>query len=353
MAKKKAKAEKQKETTAPVLTDPFIGGEEDDLSDMEYIQDENTTTTVETHPPETEEEAELLAERDAAEEAVNDDDSDDSDAKSSDDDVKDETDAEAEEKDETTEEEKTEEEVVLEDDDPKIPKDRFDEVNDRMKSAEKKVETLEKQLEGIVEEKNAPEPAPPYDYATKEKEAMDALLEGDQDKYAALRAEIRKAEREETLAEAKKISESGDIQSREDVSFEEAGALIEEDYPQFSTQAENYNPDAREEMIDLYVGYAQSGRFTRVEALQRAAERAAKLHDLVKTGAEEVPDNVVDIKRTDVKAKVDVANNQPPEIKGKAKGESQEPITDVSSMSDEQFDALPESTKRRLRGDIL
>ena len=50
MAKKKAKAKAEvEETTAPVMDDVFLGGEEDDLMDMEYIQDEDTTTKVESN----------------------------------------------------------------------------------------------------------------------------------------------------------------------------------------------------------------------------------------------------------------------------------------------------------------
>jgi hypothetical protein len=108
-------------------------------------------------------------------------------------------------------------------------------------------------------------------------------------------------------------------------------------------------------MIELYLGYARSGSYTRVQALQRAATQAARIYGLtaVTDIVPEVPDNVIAIKPSDPKKKAEVANSQPPAMEARAPGSSEEPVIDFASMSDEEFDALPESTKRRARGDIL
>ena len=343
----------KKKEPAPEV-DLFVGGEDDDLMDMEYIHDETTHTTVETHPPETKEEADAIAERAESEEKV----------LAAEEAAKAELEADAvpgekdepEVKKEDEPEAKDEPEVVVEEGDKKIPKDRFDEVNDRMKTAESKVESLEKQLETVVEEKT-PEPEPePYDYAAKDKEAMDAMLEGDAEKFSQLQAESREALRQETLREAKKLAAQGDDDLKDTLTFEEAGAAIEADFPQFVKDDEAYNHNAYEELMDLYVGFAKSGRYTRVQALQKAAAASARLHGLTAVSAEETgeaPDNVVDIKPTDVKGKAKVANAQPPPMEEKARGGSEEPKLDVASMSEEEFESMPESTKARARGDFL
>jgi hypothetical protein len=348
MAKKKAKAENLPEEPVTEVVDPFIGGEEDDLMDMEYVQDE-TTESHDTHPPETEEEAELIAQ-------------------GKDKDVEDPTppEAEAEEEDdgvqaeeEAPESAEAEEEVLeAEPEDPRIPKDRFDEVNERMKRAEEKVKLLEKQLDTTIETKaEEPEPEPePYDYGKKDQEAMDALLEGDAERYSQIQDEIRQATRDEAIREAKKLAAEGDTQVREALTFEEAAAKIEADYPQFSEGTDEFSQAAYDELMDLYVGYAQSGRYTRVDAMRKAADNAARIHGLDKIGTADVPepapDNVVNIKKTDVATKAKMAERQPPRMEGGAAGKD-EPRIDVNSMSDEQWEGLPESTKRRLRGDIL
>jgi hypothetical protein len=344
MAKKKAKAENLPEepvTDEPV--DPFIGGEEDDLMDMEYVQDE-TTESHDTHPPETDEEAQLRA---SGEDKKVD---DPTPPEGEDDGVQ-----AKEEPEEEPEAQAVEEEPEPEQDDPRIPKDRFDEVNERRKRAEEKVKELEKQLETVVDQKTAePEPEPePYDYAAKDQEAMDALLEGDAERYSQIQNEIRQANRDEAIREAKKLAAEGDNQVRENLTFEEAAAKIEADYPQFLEGSEEYNQEAYDELMDLYVGYAQSGRYTRVDALRKASEKAVKIHGLDAVDAPQPSaDNVVNIKKTDVASKARLAERQPPRMEGGAAGK-EEPRVDVNSMSDEQYQALPESTKRRLRGDIL
>ena len=348
MAKKKKPLQEQGPEAE--MESPYVGGEDDDLMDMEYIQDE-TTVSVDSHPPETIEEAE---QREAGQDPNEVEDP--TPVEEADDAVQ----AEAEEKSEEVEEVKAEEKAepepeVLEEEELKVPKDRFDEVNERMKKAEKDAKLLKEQLESLVEKQNEPEPPEPYDYAAKEKEAMDAILEGDTDKYAALRAEIRAAEREETLREAKELAIQGDQQLQETLTFEEAGAKIERDFPEFVEDSDVYNSAARDEMLDLYVGYAQSGRYTRVQALQRAAEQAARLHGLTAGGApaEPAPDNVVTMKKPNVKEKAKAASAQPPILETRAEGESEAPRRNVQTMSDEEFEALPESTKRRMRGDVL
>lgn len=330
------------------LDNLFIGGEEDDLSDMEYVQDENSTMKVETQPPETKEDAQLLAEMDEAQDdaiaAELEENSDDADATEP-------TDTTDDVKEEAVVEEEVEEVTEV----AKIPKERFDEVNDRMKQAEKERDELKARLNATAEEKHEePEPEP-FDYKAKEKEAMDAMLEGDADTYSAINEEIRLAEKAEYVREAQKIAKQGDQEVQEALTFDEVGAKIERDFPQFVEGGESYNSQAREELMDLYVGYAKSGLYTRAQALQHAADKAAKIHGLldVAPGTEEIADNVVDIKKTDAKKKSAVSNAQPPVMEGRAAGMNEEPRIDVMSMSDEEFEALPESTKRRARGDIL
>jgi hypothetical protein len=348
MTKKKAKAENLPEAEVTENVDPFIGGEEDDLMDMEYVQDE-TTESHDTHPPETEEEAELIAQ-------------------GKDKDVEDPTPLEAEEKDDAVQVEETEEVEAEAEETPvleaeeetpeeqRIPKERFDEVNERMKRAEEKVKDLENQLETTIESKIEPEPEPePYDYAAKDAEAMDALLEGDAKRYGEIQDEIRQATRDEAIREAKKLAAEGDLQVRETLTFEEAAAQIERNYPQFSEGTEEFNKAAYDELMDLYVGYAQSGRYTRVDAMRKAADNAVKIYGLNQVTdpePEPAPDNVVNIKKTDVATKAKMAERQPPRMEAGTAGK-EEPRVDVNSMSDEQYESLPESTKRRLRGDIL
>jgi hypothetical protein len=191
---------------------PFVGGEDDDLMDMKYVQDESTIVEN-THPPETKEEAEILAAERA--EAAKQEEDDGVRTEETDEEATEEVSAQAEEED-------TEEAV----DEPKIPKSRFDEVNEAKKKEKERADRLEKQLEDLVEKKKEPEPEP-FDYAAKEKESYDAFLEGDTEKYSTIQQEIRAAQKEELRREAERIAAEGDQTVRETLTFEETGERIE------------------------------------------------------------------------------------------------------------------------------
>ena len=352
-AKKHDSMEAQAEAEKPVaeIFDPYVGGEADDLEGMAYVQDENTTTKVDTMPPETKEDAEL---RDLVEDPT---------PVEEPEDKGEEVAAEESEEGEKAEEvaETEEEEPVLEaeaeeaNEEPQIPKHRFDEINEKLTKKDEEIDALRKQVESLVEDKT-PEPEPePYDYASKEKEAMDAILEGDTEKYTRIRNEIRAQEKTDYLREAKKLSSEGDESVRESLTFEEAGADIEQQYPQFAEGTEEYNAEARTELIDLFAGYASMGTMTRAAALRKAADKTARMYGYDKPAepeAEPDPGKVVETKKVDPKKKASVAKQQPPALKGSA-GLDNEGASDFSSMSDEEFEALPESKKRIARGDVL
>ena len=344
------KAAEDEKPTAEVF-DPFVGGEEDDLSDMEYMQDE-TKSSVDTHPPETKADAEARKEQekpredrgDVVPDAEKETKAEDETEKETEE-VKPEAEAEAEAESEPEEPESEEDN----DESPSIPKHRFDEINERMKKAEERAKLLEEKLNDLAKPKD-PEPEP-FDFAAKEKEAANALLEGDEEKYAELRTEIRAAEREEYLREAKKLASEGDEKVQTQLSLQEVGAKIEADYPQFVEGSDKYNGEAYDELMELYVGYMGTGKYSEPEALQKAADKTVKIYGF---GEEAEADNVVPIrkKKPDVKKKTDAAGKQPPVMESSAQQE-QDLTVNIATMSDEEFDALPDSKKRELRGDIV
>lgn len=363
MSKKKTiEAAAEAEKPEAEIFDPFVGGDkDDDLSDMQYVQDENQKAIVDTMPPDTKEDAERAAELEdptpVEEDRGNDVKAEGEDAsKEESEETEETTEAEEEsgvlaEAEEEPAEEPTEE-LARE---PQIPKHRFDEISDKLKKRDEELEALRQQIDALVEDKTAePEPEP-YDYETKEKEALDAVLEGDAEKYARIQSEIRAQLKTEAIAEAKKNASQGDESVREQLLFEETGAKIEAEFPQLDVNSEQFEAEARQELIDLYVGYAATGQLSRAEALQKAAEKVVRMYDYNNQATEEPEDGKVvklQKKKSNPKKKQEVADKQPPVMEGTAEHQD-EPKFDFSSMSDEEFEALPEATKRRARGDIL
>ena len=57
-------------------------------------------------------------------------------------------------------------------------------------------------------------------------------------------------------------------------------------------------------------------------------------------------------KRKEVSKKLKAAETQPPDMPGESSSAHGEKVVDISSMTDEEFNALPAATLKRLRGDI-
>jgi hypothetical protein len=61
----------------------------------------------------------------------------------------------------------------------------------------------------------------------------------------------------------------------------------------------------------------------------------------------------VEKRKTNVKKNVEASNAQPPKLnQGESGGKSSSEMVDVNKLTDEEFDALPEATRARLRGDL-
>ena len=94
-----------------------------------------------------------------------------------------------------------------------------------------------------------------------------------------------------------------------------------------------------------------------VEALEEATKYVLQKNNMLdsSTGAE-IPvlgQAKEQKKRTQVSKKLKAADSQPPELPGESSAAKGEKALDVHNMTAEEFDALPEATLKRLRGDVL
>jgi len=240
---------------------------------------------------------------------------------------------------------------------PMVPKARLDEVLSKQKA-------LQKQLDDMKAAQEVAESAPEeYDFATKEVEYQTLVLDGEADKAAALRQEMRKAEREQIAFEMRQEMTQTVNQNQQATALQTAASDLEANFPVFDQNSEVYNAEYTQEVIDLRDAFITQGHGA-VEALSKAANFVVKSHDLVETPAEEgstlggqkapaVQQDEVARKRSQVSKKLKAAEAQPPELPGESSANRGDKGLDVSSMSEEEFNALPEATLKRLRGDIL
>jgi hypothetical protein len=236
---------------------------------------------------------------------------------------------------------------------PMVPKARLDEVLAKQKA-------LQKQLDEINAANEKAEEAPEsYDFDAKEVEYQNMVLDGETEKAVALRREIRKAEREQLEYEMRQEMSQTVNQDRQMTALQQAANAMEEAYPVFNANSAEFNEDYTNEVVELRDAFIMKG-YEAVDALSKAVKYVVKDHDLDQV-AGEAPSLAGKAQKTDelakkraqVSKKLKAAEAQPPELPGESSSTHGEKGIDLSTMTEEEFDALPEATLKRLRGDIL
>lgn len=236
-----------------------------------------------------------------------------------------------------------------------IPKKRFDEVNQRRKTAEDKLAQIERENKATQQAQDAT-----YDFDAKEKEYLDLVLDGKTDEAIALRKEIRAAERTEfqrvATEQAHTVSKQATVQER----IQEITARYESEHDVFDPESENYSEDVLDDLQSLYSGYGQSGKFTdAAAAFEAAIIKTLKMHGIeTKANSAPTPTATPEPPTTPTRTaqkRVEAIANQPPLIArtGAQSADHGHSNINVKSLSPEEIMKLPEATRRRLRGDNL
>ena len=234
-----------------------------------------------------------------------------------------------------------------------IPKARFDEVNNAKKAAELREATLLAEIDALRKgevkpeavKEAAAEAAP--DVGALEEQYADALMDGDRDKARELRMQINAIIRDSAVQEiehrSSKAIESGNINA--------AAAAVIAQYPEFDDAGESANAEAIDEMVEMRDFYITSKGMSPAEAITKAAEKVARMYGLgAKADPEETP-AVDDRTVVAIRRGAAVAAGQP-NTSAVGVGTRQDAAkVNIQTMSEEQFEALPEAEKKRMRGD--
>ena len=256
---------------------------------------------------------------------------------------------------EETEDELEEEPVVAEKTSkkPMVPKARLDEVLAKQKALQKQLDEMNAANEKA---QKAPEA---YDFDAKEVEYQNMVLDGETEKAVGLRREIRKAERADLEFEMRQEMSQTVNQDRQQNALQQAANAMEEAYPVFDNNSEEFDQQMTNEVVELRDAFIMAG-YEAVDSLAKAVKYVVKDHDLDQE-QESVPSlagkaqksDELSKKRAQVSKKLKAAEAQPPELPGESSSMHGERAMDLSAMTEEEFAALPEATLRRLRGDIL
>lgn len=248
-----------------------------------------------------------------------------------------------------------------------IPKARFDEAvtkeRNRTEAAERRALELEAQIKQLAHAEDAGKLD--EEIAALSAEAESARMDGDKDKVIAISEQIRRKERQLSMAENSRMSEATKEQVREEMRMDMTIEKLEALHPMLDAKNEE---QFDQDVVDLVLA-TQRDLIAREHlkpsvALERATEKVMlkvmKPHsDGVapeKGGLKDAEGKKDDRKQAQVKKNLETASKQPASTKeagadSDAHGQSKEDA-DASMMTYEEFAAMPEATKAKMRGDF-
>ena len=234
-----------------------------------------------------------------------------------------------------------------------VPKSRLDEVLAKNKEMQKRLQDIEGK-ETLETEK-----APEYDFVTKEKQYQEFVLDGETEKAAILRNEIREAEKNQLMTEMQSKMGQTVQQDREQHELAQKATEIMDVFPIFDEKSKSYDEKLTAEVMELrdafiYQGYGAADSLAKATEVTLLSKKPELLQTIEEPKVDPAPtlSKAVQEKKqkATVKKKVEASQAQPPEMKGESTKNKK--VVDINVMSDDEFGALPEDTLRRLRGDF-
>ncbi len=191
----------------------------------------------------------------------------------------------------------------------------------------------------------------------------EALKNGETDKAADLQAQQTRLMTQYTQQVSKEIAQQTTQSSTEDARYDSRVSEVEQTYPQLNVDANEFDESLAGRVTALRDAYQAQG-YAPADALDEALTVFEPL--LQPTGQTqtqtqnngqsqgETNDPAQQRKEEAVQRNIDAQQQQPPNTQGTGHDSSehgQGSGVNVKEMSEEEYEALPEDTLRRLRGD--
>lgn len=207
--------------------------------------------------------------------------------------------------------------------------------------------------------------------ATMDKEYTKLLTDGDHEKAATKRAEIRALENEIIEQKSDIKAQAASSRAIEKIRYDTTVDRLETAYPVLNPEHDDFNEESAQDVMDLASTYRAKG-MTPAEAIQKAAKKLLGVETPKQTQATEVKARVdkdeaeAEAKRqakederkaTQVKKNLEANKQQPADTRkvGADTDKAGGGITnkDVMKMSQDDFNKLDEETLARMRGDVI
>lgn len=251
-----------------------------------------------------------------------------------------------------------------EDDEPRIPKSRYDE---QIRKERERAEAAERRLAEIAsaqQQISRTADIGKLEDQVKELRAQErkALVSGDDDKAAEFGSKADALNRQIAIEQTRDMTASAKEQAREEIRMELTIERIETEYPQLDEKSDTFDQDLTDDVLDKQRGYIERERLSPSQALLKAVKYVMSRAQPPAEKPEEKgglsrADRGTERKEAAVAKNVDAANRQPASTK-KAGADSDKhgqtaPTPEADQMTYEEFSALPETTKAKMRGDFV
>jgi len=246
---------------------------------------------------------------------------------------------------------------------PMIPKDRFDaqlgKERELREAAERRATELEASIGKV--QRNLDVEKAVADVAALRKQERAALLDGNEEKAADISSQADYLNRQIAIAESGQLTGQAKDQALEDMRMEMTVERLEEKYPQLVGGHDDYDQDLVDDILDKQNGLMERLRLSPSKALAKAVESVMGRKAPGETGGEKTglgaANTGSDRKAAAIAKNLDAAGRQPANSSAagmdsdKAGQTAQTP--NAKDMTDKEFNALPEATKAKMRGDFL
>lgn len=207
-----------------------------------------------------------------------------------------------------------------------------------------------------------------YDYDEAEGRYLEAVKEGKTKDAIAIRREINghiQADAESNITKSLNLDERLDQHGTAITEQQKVTAYtqqIEKDFPQFRKGHKDFDEDLVNDTLITYRGY-MAGGMPQSQAIEKATKLVAKAAgiDVTKApskGLSEQAQETAAQRAEEARKRGQGANGkQPAKLPSGKSGAGGKHLNaediDPETLSDEEFDALPEATKKALRGDVV
>lgn len=236
---------------------------------------------------------------------------------------------------------------------PMVPRSRLTESQKKRREAEARAAELESELQKLRDDGGQSKAFKAFtEKVDKLYEDVEvARAEGDYKKAATIQRELDQMRDGANRASVEYLTKQQAAQAQDLAAYEAVVDQVELLVPELNPEADEFDPDVLADVSATRDGYEAHG-MKPAAALKKAMKLVLGRDVFTQAKDLRTKEAPIEKKKTDVKKNIEAAKKQPPDTDDSAPSEKTKTM-DVSKLSDDEFDKLPEAVRRRLRGDFV